>query len=204
MAKNLVNQYVWLVDTIYKARKITYEQICQKWLDQGRGDKRIPLRTFHNWKAAAEEMFNLSIGCECKGGFYYYYIANREEIQRGDIRSWLLNTLSVSNLLADNITIKDRILLEDVPSGEEFLSVILEAMKANTKLELTYRSYSRDESNTFEVHPYCVKLFKQRWYFVGFCPYYNKVMIYALDRIIFIERMDDEPFEMPNPDVFSA
>ena len=27
MAKNLLNKYVWLVETIYKAKKITYEDI---------------------------------------------------------------------------------------------------------------------------------------------------------------------------------
>ena len=28
MAKNLLNKYVWLVETIYKAKRITFEEIC--------------------------------------------------------------------------------------------------------------------------------------------------------------------------------
>ena len=31
MAKNLLNKYVWLVDTIYKAKQITFEEINQRW-----------------------------------------------------------------------------------------------------------------------------------------------------------------------------
>ena len=32
MAKNLLNKYVWLVETIYKAKRITFEEINEKWL----------------------------------------------------------------------------------------------------------------------------------------------------------------------------
>ena len=63
MAKNLINKYVWLVDTIYRAGRITYEEINEKWLDQDMDTKPIPIRTFHKWKIAAEDMFNLVIEC---------------------------------------------------------------------------------------------------------------------------------------------
>lgn len=33
MAKNLLNKYVWLVETIYKSKRITFEEINEKWLD---------------------------------------------------------------------------------------------------------------------------------------------------------------------------
>ena len=33
MAKNLLNKYVWLVETIYKAKKISFEEINQHWVD---------------------------------------------------------------------------------------------------------------------------------------------------------------------------
>ena len=35
MAKNLLNKYVWLVETIYKAGSITFEELNEKWLDNG-------------------------------------------------------------------------------------------------------------------------------------------------------------------------
>lgn len=196
MAKNLINKYVWLVETIYKAGRITYEEINEKWLDQDMDTKPIPIRTFHKWKIAAEEMFNLVIECERKGG-YHYYIDNKEEVKRGGLRNWLLNTISVSNLLLDSQSIKDRILLEDVPSGQEGLALILEAMKTNTQLRITYQSYWREESFTFNVHPYCVKLFKQRWYLIALSPNLNRIRIYALDRIFDICKLDGETFTMP-------
>jgi hypothetical protein len=197
MAKNLINKYVWLADTIYRAGRITYEEINEKWLDQDIDDKPLPLRTFHKWRIAVEDMFGLVIECKRKGG-YHYYIENSEEIKRGGLRNWLLSTISVSNLLLGSQSLKDRILLEDVPSGQEYLAIILDAMKTNNQIRITYQGYKREESDTFVVHPYCVKMFKQRWYMLAFCPYYNKMMTYALDRIIGIWKLDGETFEMPH------
>ena len=48
MAKNLLNKYVWLVDTIYKAKQITFEEINSRWLDNDMSEgKPLALRTFH-------------------------------------------------------------------------------------------------------------------------------------------------------------
>ena len=33
MAKNLLNKYVWLVETIYKSKKISFDEINRRWLD---------------------------------------------------------------------------------------------------------------------------------------------------------------------------
>jgi len=198
MAKNLINKYVWLVETIYKAKRITFEEINEKWIDNDLSEGvELALRTFHKWRIAVEEMFGLIIECDRKGG-YRYYIANAEELKSGGIRNWLLNTVSVSNLLIDNQHMKDRILLDEIPSGQEHLSDIIEAMKKGQCINMTYQSYWRDESNTFAVEPYCVKLFKQRWYMVARSPYYDKVLIYALDRILDMEVLVDERFKMPD------
>ena len=193
MAKNLMSKYVWLVETIYKAGKITFDEINKKWIDEELGyDKKtktvtpLSLRTFHKWRDAVEELFGLFIENE-KGGQYRYYILNEEELKNGSIRSWLFSNLTVNNLMLDSLKIKDRILLEAIPDGEQYLPTILKALETNTVLTMTYQSYWRDEANTFEVEPYCLKAFKQRWYLVCRSPYYNKIMIYSLDRIHHLE-----------------
>lgn len=183
MAKNLLNKYVWLVETIYKAKKITFEEINEKWLDNDLSEgESLKIRTFHKWRQAIEGLFDLIIENE-KGGQYRYYIQNADDLKNGSMRSWLFNTLTVSNLIMESASIKDKILFEEIPDGEQFLPMILEALKKNQVLNMTYQSYWRDEANTFEIEPYCLKAFKQRWYLIGCCPFYadNRVMIYALD-----------------------
>jgi hypothetical protein len=197
MAKNLLNKYVWLAETIYKAKKISFEDINRRWLDNDMSEKvELSKRTFHKWRIEVEEMFGLIIENENKGQ-YRFYIQNADELKNGTLRSWLFNTLTVNNLLLDNMSIKNRILLEEIPEGQDYLPIILKALKKNQQLTMTYQSYWRNESNTFEVEPYCLKMFRQRWYLVARSPYYNKVMIYALDRIDSLEP-NDVTFSYPD------
>ncbi|GHT72267.1 WYL domain-containing protein [Bacteroidia bacterium] len=189
--KNLFPRYIWLVDTIYRAEKITFEEINKRWLRNEMSEgKEIPLRTFHNHRQAIEELFDINIECDKRNG-YVYYIDNKEDMERGGIRSWLLNTFAVNNLINEcrdgacpvSTRLRQRILFETIPSGQRFLTPIIEAMRDNMSVEITYQSFWRDQPNTFEIEPYCVKVFKQRWYVVGQNPYYNTLRIYALDRI---------------------
>ena len=196
MSPNLLNKYVWLVETIYNAKYISFDEINRRWLDNDISEGlEIPKRTFHTWINEAEELFGLSILCEHFGDFRYY-IEFPEDIKKGGLRNWLLNTISTSNLLMENKQLKERILLEEVPSVKDHLSPILAAMRTDTSLLVTYQSFWRDESNTFEVEPYCVKLFKQRWYLLGRSPEYKQVRIYALDRILNVEALKKK-FKMP-------
>ena len=204
MAKNTVNKYVWLVETIYKAKKISFEEINRRWMDNdmSEGDA-LSIRTFHKWRIAVEEMFGLIIENE-QGGQYRYYIQNADELKSGSMRSWLFNTLTVSNLMMDSVSIKDKVLFEEIPDGEQYLPNILEALKKNVALGMSYQSYMRDEANTFEVEPYCLKAFKQRWYLVARSPYYEKNMIYSLDRVKWLG-LTDKNFKYPknfNPKEF--
>jgi len=183
MSKGLYNRYIWLVDTIYRAGKITLKDINRRWTQsEMSGGEEIPRRTFHNHRDAIEELFDINIDCDRQDGCSYY-IDNVEDMQRGGVRSWLLNTFTVNNFINESHKLKRRILFEQIPSGELFLMPIIEAMKEGVSMEITYQSYLAEASHTFEIEPYCVKIFKKRWYVVARSPYYDQIMIYALDRM---------------------
>ena len=63
MARDLFNRYIWLVDTIYsRPEGVTFEEINEKWERSGRTEGiPLPLRTFHNQRAAIEELFEINI-----------------------------------------------------------------------------------------------------------------------------------------------
>ncbi len=184
MAMSIFNKYVWLVETIYRAHKISFEDINRKWLDDEDFSEgvELPLRTFHKWRIAVEEIFGLIIENE-KRGEYRYYIENEDAITRGGIRSWMFNTISTSNILRENRSLSDRILLEDIPSGREYLQPIIDAMKKNHIIHFTYYNYWRGDYRQHCVEPYCVKLFHQRWYVVGKELDANVIHVYSLDRM---------------------
>lgn len=181
---NLFNRYVWLADLIYRRGKITFEEINEYWqrsLLNHEGED-LPLRTFHNHRVAIEQMFDINIDCDKRDG-YRYFIENSDDIERGGVRNWLLNTLAVNNLINESHKIKQRILFEQIPSGQKYLVPIIEAMRDGLSIEITYQNFHGDPAATFEIYPYCVKVFRQRWYVVAYCPSRDKMIINSLDRI---------------------
>ena len=198
--QNIIRKYVWVIETIIRHKKITFKELNELWLrDEISRGIEIPKRTFDNWRYAIWDMFGINIENEKKGG-YHYYIENEEDLRGNGISSWIYNTLSVANSLSECKSIKDRILLEYIPSGQKHLQDIVGALKENRILNITYQSYWSDEESSFDVEPYCIKLFRQRWYLVAHSthPYYQDKgpRIYALDRIRELQKMD-ETFRMP-------
>lgn len=141
-AATLFNRYVWLVDTIYRAGRITFEEINERWQRSSLNEtgEELPLKTFHNHKNAIQQMFDINIECNRKGG-YLYYIEHAEDMERGGVRTWLLNTFAVNHLINESHHLKRRILFEEIPSGQRFLTQIIEAMRDNRTLEMSYQSF---------------------------------------------------------------
>ena len=197
MALNQTNKLVWIVETIYKARKITFEDLNRKWIDNVdlSGGEEMLKRTFHKWKWNIFDTFGLVIECE-KTAPYRYYIENVDDMSRGSIESWLLSTYSVCNSLIESKSIKDRILLEEIPSGREYLDPIIDAMKKNRFIHITYYNYWREDTRDFYLMPMCVKLFRQRWYMVGRIWTTGRDVLFSLDRIRDF-RLSSHTFDYP-------
>ncbi len=181
MINNVLYKYAWLIETILKAKRITFDELNKIWMDENGGES-IPRRTFHSWRIGAEEAFGVNIECERRKG-YTYYIDNIDDIKNGSLRYWLLNTLSVGSLLLEYKNMKDNILLEDIPSGYSYLPMCLKALKARTALKMEYQSFRSTDVSTFTLYPYCIKLFKRRWYVVGYSSKHHDIRTYSLDRI---------------------
>ena len=196
--QNLIGKYVWLIETILRVKRISFKDINKRWKDNVElsGGDDLPLRTFNNWRYAIQDMFGLFIENE-RCGDYRYYIDNEEDLTDNGLRSWIYSTYCMGNALTGGQGIKDRILLEYVPSGQQHLQPIIDAMKENRVLNITYKSFWSEKERTYNVQPLCIKLFRQRWYLVvrydkpGYSPW-----VCALDRILMLEKTE-ETFTMP-------
>lgn len=207
MIGHLLHKYLWLVDTIYRSDGITFEQINDRWLrnDLSEGIE-LPKRTFHKWRAAVEDLFGLIIDCERKNG-YRFFIRNKEILSSNSLTGWLFNTLSTGYKLESHKAIKDRIILEDVFTGDALLSTVLDSLRSNKRLLITYKSFSSDKETTFETEPYCLRMFNQRWYLVARSLDFASPRIYALDRVVNIQLTNHSfayPEEFSAEDFFAA
>lgn len=197
---SILNKYVWLIDTVSRAGSegITFEEICRKYqyADAISGGSSYNIRTFHNHRKDIEEIFGIEICCDTDG--YRYYIADEDEIKgMSRFRQWLLSSVSVNNVLVQNKKICERILLEEIPSAEQSLPTWLTAIHENRKARFDYSPFwTNDVIHYAAFIPLCIKLFKRRWYVVGYCGN-KKERIYSIDRMTNVE-LEVESFVLPH------
>ena len=187
MTDRLYAKYIWLISTIHDAGKISFEDIACKWDNAYINDLHQPLklRTFHNHRHAILMQFGVVI--ECQRGSNLYYIDNPDALENDSINQWLLDSFAVSNLLMDNRSISDRILLEDVPSGRYFLDIITSAMRDNRQMVIDYEDFFGNTIQGLKVNPYFIRLFKRRWYVMALVMPKKEIHRFGLDRIKRIE-----------------
>jgi hypothetical protein len=197
-AAELFNRYIWLVDLIYRTGGITREEINRRWANSRYNvdnEDEIPERTFHRHKDAIKELFDINIVCDRSAG-KVYRIENQEDMERGGVRSWLLNTFAVNNLINESHHLKRRILFEEIPSGQRFLTPIIEAMRDGVTITITHQSFHSTKPYTFEIEPWCVKVHSQRWYVLGRSVSDGKIRVYGLDRVKMVEATQTQ-FKLP-------
>ena len=195
MSANLFGRYVWLMDILRRYKRLTFQEINELWQESGLGyGEELPLKTFHNHKKAIKDIFDVYIECDRKDG-YRYYIDEPERIEGNNLRNWLISSYATLNQIQADNKLEDRIIFEEIPSGQTWLTCIADAMRRNHVLSIMHQGFGKPEPSTFEIEPYCLKVVKRRWYVVARSPYYSErnkeqgvkpsdvYLVYALDRI---------------------
>lgn len=185
MAKDYFNRYVWLIDLIMRYGHISFQDISKHWERSSLNEKGEPLaeRTFHNHRDAILQTFGIEINNDRSQG---YYILNKEDLEGDGIRKWLFDSISMYNLLNRSTNLRNKILFERVPSSQPWLEVIVNAIAEGKAIEVSYQASWSDKPHIYCMHPYCLKLFKQRWYVIARRDEFDNPYVYALD-----ERMKD-------------
>ena len=164
-ASILFKQYVWLVDTIQRCKRITLAELNERWLRTELSEGRpLSRTTFNRHRSEVEEIFGIIIGCDADNR---YYIVSSDVLHTDSVQQWMLNTLTVSNIVGEARNLHDRILLESIPTEGEMLRQIVEAMQRGVLINITYRRYGSTTDASWTIAPYCIKLFRRRWYIVG-------------------------------------
>lgn len=211
MIDSLIKRYIWLIQTIRDAGEngISFSEIQNKWDKASANDNHTPLisRTFHNHRNAILLQFDIEIKCNMSREKSYYYI-DKSDLEGNTIVTWLINSMATESLLMDMKNIHGKVLLEHIPSGQEFFPVISQALQQDLRLLLSYKSFHLHTPTYTEVliEPLCLKLFKRRWYLLAHNVEKNAKRIYALDRISQL-KPTNQKFTYPqnfNPEAFFA
>ena len=194
---NQLQKYTWLIETIRRAGRISHKDLSDKWeRNKDLSDcKPLHRATFNRWREAIFAIFKIKIVCQKAGG-YLYYIENPEDIDEDKLKKWMLDSFAVGNLIGENLSLKGRILVDEIPSGRDHLTSFIQAMKENRKVLITYHKFTDSKSYTFPIEPYCIKLFENRWYVLGHNNR-DETRIYALDRLE-EATISEETFKLPD------
>lgn len=192
-----LQKYTWLIETIRRAGKISHKELSDKWerCKDLSDCKPLHRATFNRWRDAIFSQFGIIISCQRAGG-YLYFIENPEDIDEDKLKKWMLDSFAVGNLIGENLSLKDRILVDQIPSSHNHLTKVLEAMKENRVVNIIYRAFNYSRSYDIPVEPYCVKLFENRWYMLGRNLNKDTIRLYGVDRIESIEITDKE-YKLP-------
>jgi hypothetical protein len=194
MASNVINRYVWLLNTLLQHKELSLKEISDLWKNSGLGDnKPLARRTFQMHREAVESLFNINIVYETTSNVYRIEDADRFKCSRAC--RWLLESFSVANLIQAGANMEERILFEEVPGGVEHLETVVKAMQQNRILCINYRQFGK-EPKTLHFRPYAMKIYNRRWYVVGRASEGGRIINIALDRTLSMA-MTDEVFILP-------
>ena len=187
MARNYFKSYVWLLETLQSHGRLTLKELQRLWLNSSVNEekKKLAPRTFSNHIQSIADIFGVEIVCDRRDNTYY--IDNENEIGGSGIRDWMLASLSLTGLLNESVGLRDRIIFEDIPSSRKYLTTVIQAIRNETVINVTYQSYRKPAPENLVLEPYCLREFKRRWYLYAHkdgdeCPH-----MFALDRVLDME-----------------
>ena len=206
MVSELIGKYIWLVQSLIAAGGggMTFKELNEKY--SRRFGQAYSRRTFNNHRLAVADLFGIDIDCDRSTNRYFIPYSG-DVLDNNESIGWLVNTFTVNSLLSlGKERLSGRVGVEEIPSGQKYLTAIMQAMEDGKELEIVYGKYSSDSSETLHVQPFAVKEHEKRWYLVAFCHEragadrrnddINAWRVYGLDRITSLQ-VTDVSFRMP-------
>lgn len=206
MVSELIGKYIWLVQSLIAAGGggMTFKELNEKY--SRRFGQAYSRRTFNNHRLAVADLFGIDIDCDRSTNRYVIPYSG-DVLDNSESIGWLVNTFTVNSLLSlGKERLSGRVSVEEIPSGQKYLTAIMQAMEDGKELEIVYGKYSSDSSETLHVQPFAVKEHEKRWYLVAFCHEragadrrnddINAWRVYGLDRITSLQ-VTDASFRMP-------
>ena len=206
MVSELIGKYIWLVQSLIASGGggMTFKELNEKY--SRRFGQAYSRRTFNNHRLAVADLFGIDIDCDRSTNRYFIPYSG-DVLDNNESIGWLVNTFTVNSLLSlGKERLSGRVSVEEIPSGQKYLTAIMQAMEDGKELEIVYGKYSSDSSETLHVQPFAVKEHEKRWYLVAFCHEragadrrnddINAWRVYGLDRITSLQ-VTDVSFRMP-------
>lgn len=197
---NKQERCLWIVSTFIDYGNASLKELNERFRRYSLNyeGEEIQARTFDRDRRYIASTFQADIDFDPH--LKQYYLANPEVIHNNPIFKYLLGSIHVNNLSTLALKHREKIMLQETPTGVEWLHILLEAIDKKRTVCFNYTSYyAKDKTYTFEVIPCFLRMFESRWYLI--CEYLN----HKATRVLALERMQSlvigEKEGLPSPNI---
>ena len=195
---------LYIVELLSRGKSLSLKEINEHWAYSSLYDGEIIPKTFGRYKDYISNVFVIDI--EYDAHSRNYYIANVDDIKNNAIYKYLLSAFHVQGLTELAVKHKDKVLLDDAPSGIEHLHTILEAIDNHWLIEFDYHSFNKKTTTHQKLIPCFLKTWEQRWYLIAEPLSRKTPAVYALERIgnLCLIQEKTKPSSHINPQTYFA
>lgn len=193
MSRQQLRRYIWLIDTVRSAgaNGITFEEINQKWMRSTLNDdgKVLPLRTFHDQRAAILEEFDIDIECDRRDNTYRL---SEEYSEYGSVKSTLIDALILNNAIREAPELNNSVVF-NAPFHHDNLAPLLRAVKEHKAIRFRHYHNLKQSVVDHQVELEVYGLyFCSLWFAVGKSVKYGTIQLYALHHMSEIKILESD------------
>ena len=172
---------LYIVELLSRSKPMSLREINGHWEYSSLYDGEILPKSFGRYREYVSAVFAIDIECDKRTN--KYYIANPDYIENNALYKYLLSAFHVEALVELAMKHKDCVVLEDAPSGVEYLQLILKAIDQGVIIEFDYHSFNKQTVTRQRLIPCFLKAWENRWYLIAEPLSRKTPTVYALERI---------------------
>ena len=164
-----------------------YSSICE--------DDEILPRTFLRYKDYIEETFPCYIEFNARTGKYELHRHRSLYGEDDSLYDYLLSAYHIEGMTELALKHRDKIMLNEAPTGVEQVQIILEAFDKKRGIECDYYSYNKKTIKHQKLIPYFLRTWENRWYLVAEPDnHHHGLSVFALERMDNIRLTEEKIF----------
>lgn len=180
-----IRKCLYLINLLERKGAMTLKEINDSYQYSSlyEGDNIIP-RTFLRYKDFIEQNFPCYIEYNTRTGKYELHRHKALYGEDDSLFDYLLSAYHIEGMTELALKHRDKIMLNEAPTGVEQVQIILEAIDKKRGIECDYYSYNKKTIKQQKLIPYFLRTWENRWYLVAEPDnHHHGLSVFALERM---------------------
>ena len=185
---------LYLINLLERKGALTLKEINDyyQYSSLYEGDDIQP-RTFLRYKDFIEVTFPCYIEFNARTGKYELHRHSALYGEDDSLYDYLLSAYHIEGMTELALKHRDKIMLNEAPTGVEHVQIILEAIDKKRGIECDYYSYNKKSVKQQKLIPYFLRTWENRWYLVAEPDnHHHGQSVFALERMDNIRQTEEK------------